>query len=61
MLQKQKAKKCFTCPYANGQIKCIQDPCLACMASKRRTHPFDFPVTIKRKGEDKSKKFPEND
>ena len=35
-----KQLKCMRCPYHQGKIKCVQNPCIECMQSKRITHPF---------------------
>ena len=32
--------KCVTCPYYQGRIKCVIDPCKESMQEKRKTHPF---------------------
>lgn len=37
-----KFRKCHTCPYALGKIKCIVSPCIECIISKRKRHPFSF-------------------
>ncbi len=42
-------KKCKTCPYKLGLIKCIKSPCPECLLSKRKTHPFDFDTKIVEK------------
>ena len=33
-------RKCRTCPYALGQVKCIISPCRECILNNRKTHPF---------------------
>ena len=33
-------KKCQTCPYKLCLVKPKLDPCIDCMMSKRKTHPF---------------------
>ena len=33
-------KKCQSCPYQQGLIKMIRDPCFECMMSGRKVHPF---------------------
>ena len=35
-----KQLKCIRCPYHLGYIKCVRDPCIECMQSGRKTHPF---------------------
>ncbi|MCR4646597.1 MAG: hypothetical protein K5695_14515 [Oscillospiraceae bacterium] len=35
-------KKCETCPYKLGVIKCVRDPCIECRASGRKDHPFTY-------------------
>ena len=35
-------KKCKTCPYALGKIKCIVCPCIDCIMSQRKSHPFTY-------------------
>lgn len=35
-------KKCKTCPYKLGTIKCVTDPCRDCLASKSKKNPFQF-------------------
>ncbi len=35
-------RKCRTCPYYLGQIRCVVSPCRACIASGRKTHPFEY-------------------
>lgn len=32
--------KCMKCPYYQGLIKCIKNPCTECIFSKRKIHPF---------------------
>ena len=32
--------KCLKCPYKLGLIRCVQNPCLECKASKSKKHPF---------------------
>ena len=32
--------KCLKCPYKLGLIKCVQNPCPECKASKSKKHPF---------------------
>lgn len=41
-------KKCQTCPYKLGLVKPKLDPCIDCMMSKRKTHPFGTiaPTTV---------------
>lgn len=39
-------KKCLTCPYYLGKIKCKTDPCLKCKANKKKKHPFPEPMLI---------------
>lgn len=33
-------RKCRTCPYALGQIRCIISLCRDCILSGRKTHPY---------------------
>jgi len=33
-------KKCLTCPYKLGIIKCKISPCPQCIESNRKTNPF---------------------
>ncbi len=35
-------KKCMTCPYKLGLIKCLRDPCIDCVMNNRKEHPFGF-------------------
>ena len=42
--------KCLTCPYKQGLIKSMRNPCIQCRSSGRKTHPFPMPVEI-REGE----------
>ena len=39
-------KKCLTCPYKLGTIKCKLDPCIDCKLQNRKEHPFPIPVEI---------------
>ena len=32
--------KCLRCPYYQGRIKLLCDPCVQCVMEKRLTHPF---------------------
>lgn len=40
-------KKCKTCPYALGTIKCVISPCRECILNRRKTNPFNVPVEEK--------------
>jgi hypothetical protein len=44
-------KKCKTCPYKLGYIKCIVFPCRKCIGDNRKDHPF--PITIIKKEKEK--------
>lgn len=39
-------RKCRTCPYQQGLVKCRTDPCIECRSSGRKTHPFPAAVEI---------------
>lgn len=52
MFNMKEPEKCKKCPYKLGIIKTIENPCIACRSSGRKTHPFPEP-TIKR--EDKGR------
>jgi hypothetical protein len=54
MFKLKEPEKCKKCPYKLGIIKAIENPCIACRSSGRKTHPFPE-STIKR--EDKGKKL----
>lgn len=41
-------KKCKTCPYALGYIKCIISPCKQCILEKRKNHPFTGLIAEKK-------------
>lgn len=32
--------KCRTCPYKQGIIQCVMNPCIACYSRGWKTHPF---------------------
>lgn len=42
-MKKVLLKKCFSCPYHIGTIKCVKSPCPDCLASKSKKHPFVEP------------------
>ena len=42
-MKKLLLKKCFSCPYHIGTIKCVKSPCPECLASKSKKHPFVEP------------------
>ena len=38
--------KCKTCPYKQGRIKSLTDPCIKCKLQNHKEHPFPMPVEI---------------
>lgn len=46
-------KKCRTCPYRLGIVKCTKNPCPACIGSKRKTNPFEVNFVIKNSAKNK--------
>lgn len=50
-------KKCKSCPYHLGMIKCITDPCIQCKLNKMKKNPFpEFHFKKSNKLEDKNDK-----